>query len=381
MRVLHLGKYMAPHPGGIERFLAELLPAQRRAGVLTAALVHAEDRAGARRCRFQAHSAVIRAPVLATLAYTPVSPGWPIRLQRLITRWQPDLLHLHLPNPSAFWALASPAARAIPWVVHWHADVPADALDARLRVLYRLYRPLEHATLERAGTIIATSAAYADSSAPLRPWRSKVAVVPLGMADQSPASPEPGAWPPGTAQRLLFVGRFSYYKGLEHLIDAMALLPADTTLRLVGSGAQRESIERRTAALGLADRVVFAGALSDADLARAYATADVLCLPSIERSEAFGMVLLEAMRAGVPSIATGVRGSGMASVIGDGEAGFVVAPGQPAALAEAIRQLRDDPEGSRRFRRDGRARFLREFQIDRIAAKLSDLYRELLLTR
>jgi D-inositol-3-phosphate glycosyltransferase len=71
----------------------------------------------------------------------------------------------------------------------------------------------------------------------------------------------------------------------------------------------------------------------------------------------------------------------MASVIGDGEAGFVVAPGQPAALAEAIRRLRDDPERSRRFRRDGRARFLREFQIDRIASRLSDLYREVLSNR
>lgn len=381
MRVLHLGKYLAPHPGGIERFLAELMPAQRRDGVFPAALVHAESASHGPRCRLQARAAVVRAPVSTTRAYTPISLGWPGHLHRLITRWKPDVLHLHLPNPSAFWALALPGARRIPWVVHWHADVPADAMDPVLRALYCIYRPLETAVLRRAGTIIATSAAYAQSSEPLQPWRSKVAVIPLGIGDQPAATPDAALWPAGTSQRLLFVGRFSYYKGLEHLVDAMALLPADTGLLLVGSGDQHEAMTRKVAALGLAGRVRFAGSLGDARLAQAYASANVLCLPSIERSEAFGVVLLEAMRAGIPGVATAVPGSGMASVLGDGEAGLVVAPADAPALARALARLRDETGLARRLGDGGRERFLREFQIDRVASQISQVYRDLAARR
>lgn len=377
MRVLHLGKYLAPHPGGIERFLAELMPAQRRGGVRPAALVHAEAGTARATCRLQARAAVIRAPVAMTLAYTPISPRWPALMARFIKRWQPDVLHLHLPNPSAFWALALPSARRLPWVVHWHADVPADAIDRHLRLLYRVYRPMESAVLGRARSIVATSQAYADFSSALQPWQSKVAVVPLGMADQVRALPDSALWPPESMQRLLFVGRFSYYKGLEHLIQAMTLLPADTSLLLVGQGDQREAIERQVHNLGLTARVRFAGALSDALLAQAYATADALCLPSIERSEAFGMVLLEAMRAGIPSIATSVRGSGMASVLGDGDAGIVVEPASPAALASAIQRLRNETGLGTRLGVKGRSRFLERFQIDQVAARLLDLYRTL----
>ncbi len=381
MRVLHLGKYLPPHPGGIERFLAELMPAQRRGGVTPAAIVHDEGNDGRPRCRLQARAAVVRAPVAATVAYTPISPRWPFQLHRLIRRWRPDVLHLHLPNPSAFWALALPLARRLPWLVHWHADVPVDAIDRRVRLLYRIYQPLETAVLRRARTIVATSTAYAQSSVPLRRWQSKVEVVPLGMDDQPLATPAPTLWPEATRYRLLFVGRFSYYKGLDHLIDAMTALPADISLLLVGDGDQRESIERKVRTLGLSARVLFAGALSDADLAQAYAAADVLCLPSIERSEAFGMVLLEAMRVGLPAIATAVEGSGMASVLGDGEAGLIVPPGDAPALATAIGQLRSDSAFAGRLGASGRRRFTEHFLIDRVATRLEALYRPLVRHR
>jgi glycosyltransferase involved in cell wall biosynthesis len=375
MRILHLGKYLAPHPGGIERFLAELMPAQRRGGHRTAALVHDESRGQARAGpRLQDRSVVVRAQVWTTLAYTPVSPGWPVRLHDLIQRWRPDVLHLHLPNPSAFWALALPSARAIPWVVHWHADVPADAIDLRLRLLYRGYRPLESAVLRRASRIIATSDAYAGSSDPLRPWQAKVSVVPLGLADRPRAIPDRSLWPDGSGQRLLFVGRFSYYKGIAHLLQAMTRLPRDTTLLLVGDGDGRADCERTARSAGLADRVRFAGALDDARLDQAYAAADLLCLPSIERSEAFGMVLLEAMRAGVPAVATSVSGSGMASVLGDEVAGIVVPPADAAALAQAVERLRIEPGLAARLGTDGRRRFVEQFQIDRVATVINSVY-------
>jgi glycosyltransferase involved in cell wall biosynthesis len=375
MRVLHLGKYLPPQPGGIERFLGELLPAQRRLGLKVAALGHAATPRQRPDCRRLGGAVAVRAPVAATLAYTPISLGFPCRLRTLIRRWRPDVLHMHLPNPSAFWALALPEARRLPWLLHWHADVPADALSLQLRLLYRLYRPMETAMLRRADRIIATSAAYAASSPALARWQEKVAVVPLGLPDMPAARPDTGLWPPGTGQRLLFVGRFSYYKGIEHLIDALALLPAPAGLLLVGAGERQASLESRVRQHGLAARVRFAGALDDAALAGAYAAADLVCLPSIERSEAFGLVLLEAMRARVAALATTVPGSGMADVLADGQAGALVAPGQPAALAAAIAALLADPAARADLAARGRHRFEAQYRIDGVAAALAGHYR------
>ncbi len=374
LRVLHLGKFLPPCPGGIERFLAELMPALRRHGVASAALVHAEPGHTGPLLRRQGRSPALRAPVMTTSAFTPISPSWPCRLHRMIRRWKPRLLHLHLPNPSAFWALMLPAARRLPWIVHWHADVPVDALDRRLRALYRLYRPLETAVLRRAHTIIASSHAYAASSQPLQPWQDKVVVQPLGLPDRAAVVPDAGLWPEGTALRLLFVGRFSYYKGLEDLVTAMTQVPDDVRLVLVGDGERRSAIAQLVETLDLGERVRCLGHLDDAALERAFASADLLCLPSVERSEAFGLVLLEAMRAGTACLATAVPGSGMAEVVGD-QAGVIVPPRDPAALAAAIMQLAQDRTGLAAMAAAGRERFVTRFGIDAVASALSATYR------
>lgn len=72
-----------------------------------------------------------------------MSPQFPSWLKRVIRRERPIILHFHLPNTSAFWALAVPEARRLPWVVHWHADVVASDRDQRLKLAYPVYRPLE----------------------------------------------------------------------------------------------------------------------------------------------------------------------------------------------------------------------------------------------
>jgi glycosyltransferase involved in cell wall biosynthesis len=124
---------------------------------------------------------VTRVGMWARLLYTPISPAFPWHLRRLIKTAKPDLLHLHLPNPSAFWALALPSARRIPWVVHWHADVITEAQGFWMKLFYFMYRPFESAVLRRAHTIVATSSPYRDSSFPLKKWRFKCKVVPLGV--------------------------------------------------------------------------------------------------------------------------------------------------------------------------------------------------------
>src|SRR5690606_12272502 len=91
------------------------------------------------------------------------------------------------------------------------------------------------------------------------------------------------------------------------------------------------------------DRVRLCTGLDDADLEATYQACDLVCLPSIDRAEAFGLVLLEAMRAARPVVASRVPGSGMSEVVVDGETGLQVPPDSPQALAQAILRLAGDP--------------------------------------
>jgi len=167
VRILHLGKYFAPVPGGMEVFLTALTEAQVAAGAEVAALVHARDRSGE---GVYAGVRLWRVPTFGSLLYTPLGPTYPLWLGKVLDRFKPDVLHMHLPNPSVFWALFLPAARRLPWVVHWHSDVMVPTqLDWRLSLAYRFYRPFEQAVLSRARRIVATSPPISN---PVRRWRS-----------------------------------------------------------------------------------------------------------------------------------------------------------------------------------------------------------------
>jgi glycosyltransferase involved in cell wall biosynthesis len=177
--------------------------------------------------------------------------------------------------------------------------------------------------------------------------------------------------------RLLAVGRLSYYKGFDVLLRALADAP-QAQLLLIGSGERDSELRAQAQELGVAERVRFAGHVDDTELARAYAQADVFCLSSTERAEAFGLVLLEAMRAGLPTIASNIPGSGVGFVVREGETGLLVPPTDAAALAAAIRKLAADESLRRRLGAAGKQRWCGEFTLDRSAERVVTLYREML---
>jgi len=378
MRVLHIGKFYPPHPGGIERTCADLAGALAGRGVATAVLAHSEP--GTHRGR-SFRSGEVDVTLVAChrqFLYVPLSPGFPWQLERAIRRFRPDLLHLHVPNTSAFAALLLRSARRLPWIVHWHADVAADAQHAALRLAYRFYRPWEQALLARARAVIATSTPYLHASAALAAWRDKVRVIPLGIAaaGRVPDVAVPAVWQDGTL-RVLAVGRLSYYKGFDVLLDALAHVPR-AGLVLVGEGEGMARLRARARECGIESRVTFAGHVDDATLTALYANADVLCLPSIDRSEAFGLVLLEAMRAGVPAIASDIRGSGVGYVVRAGETGLLVPPGDAEALATALRGMAHDDVARRRMGEAGARRWRDEFTLERAAERTLTLYHDVL---
>jgi glycosyltransferase involved in cell wall biosynthesis len=383
MRVLHIGKFFPPYPGGIERTSADLCAALAEREVCVAMLAHAEP--GAHRSRkLQAGEVeVTLAACHGQWLYAPVSPMFPWLLDRAIRCFRPDLLHLHLPNTSAFWALMLPSARCLPWVVHWHADIPLDTSHRSLRMAYRLYRPWEQALLKRARAVIATSTPYLDSSAALAPWRDKTWVIPLGLPPSGNSANATNStkiqWP-GASLRLLAVGRLSHYKGFDVLLRAIAQTP-DTSLILVGRGECDAALRKLAHELGISTRVIFAGHVDDGTLDSLYAEAEVFCLPSIERSEAFGMVLLEAMRAGLPTVASDISGSGVGFVVRNEETGLLVPPGDVPVLVAALQWMANDAELRRRLGAAGQRRWLDEFTLDREAERVLALYREVLDTR
>lgn len=396
MRVLHIGKYFPPFAGGMEHFLADLLPALTALGIEAAALVH-HERSGRRGSRPTAPDdpPVYRVPTHGRLLYAPISPAFPRWLDRLIGEWRPDLLHLHLPNTSAFWALALPAARRLPWVVHWHSDVVASTLDRRLKLAYGLYRPFEQRLLARAARIIATSPDYLDSSPALAPWRERSVVVPLGL--DAARIPDPDAASRAQAEtlwstvapargsaprpwRILAIGRLTYYKGHEILIQAAARLPEAGVL-IVGSGDLADTLGGSIAALGLSGRVRLAGHQPGPILDALLAGCDLLCLPSIERTEAFGLVQLEAMRFGRPVVVSDIPGSGTGWVVSQAGHGLKVPPGDPGALATAIAQLGRDPEQAQRLGRAGARALETHFGIARVAEQIARLYAEVVDAR
>lgn len=375
MRVLHLGKFFPPYPGGMERHLADLTAAQAATGLQVAALVHATPRDRARSTWIEDGVELEAVPCHGQLVFAPLSPSWPWRFARRLAAFRPDLLHVHLPNPSAFWMLASPAARRLPWVLHWHADIPEDSGRLGLRLGYPVYRRFENALNARAARIVSTSAPYLAASRALASWRAKCDVIPLGIG-AAPAAADVPAWPaPG--MRLLAVGRMSYYKGFDVLLDALAQVPG-ASLLLIGGGELDAALRAHAERVGVAARVRFAGHVDDATLEAAYRACDVFCLPSIDRAEAFGIVLLEAMRAGKPVVASDIPGSGVGSVVQAGVTGALVPPRDAAALAVALQGLAGDAERRARYGAAGRARWEREYRMEAVTQRWLETYRAVL---
>ena len=174
---------------------------------------------------------------------------------------------------------------------------------------------------------------------------------------------------------MLFVGVLRYYKGIDYLLEAMRRIPA--RLLVVGDGPMGQELRGRAAKLELGDRVCFLGSVTDDDLAAIYHIADVFVLPASERSEAFGLVQVEAMTCGVPVVCTEL-GTGTSFVNQHEVTGLVVPPKDPDALAEAITRLLRNPDERERLARGAVARSA-FFEADRMVTDILAVYDQLLL--
>jgi glycosyltransferase involved in cell wall biosynthesis len=207
-------------------------------------------------------------------------------------------------------------------------------------------------------------------------YRGRLSTIPqFGTSESLFAPPESRPQRPFT---IGYIGRIVPEKGIDILLQAAAQLGGEWRLRLVGGGSARDELQAQ--ALGLGDRVTFAGQLPSADLPAQYHKLDALVLPSLTRpnwKEQFGRVLVEAMASGVPVV--GSDSGAIPGVIG--AAGLIVPEGDVEALARALADLRAQPALRCELSEQGRARFLAHFTHEQVAASTVAVYREMLDNR
>jgi rhamnosyl/mannosyltransferase len=370
----------------MEIFLRDLLKALKKEGLDTAGLVHHHLPGRSSLKEETEGGPIFRASSLGQVLYAPISFSFPLVLKKVIRSFRPQLLHLHFPNPSAFWNLAVSEARSVPWVIQWQSDVVPSAIDPRLQPAYRCYRPLEQRMLKRARKILVASKPYLSHSIPLKPWTSKCAVVPLGVDPERLPWPEADAlqqaersWQPGCL-RVLAVGRLTYYKGFDVLIRAAGRTHG-VAVQIVGDGNLRAHLQRAIRRKGFKRRVLLRGGLSNEALQALFATCDVFCLPSLERTEAFGVVLLEAMRYGKPIIVSDIPGSGPGWVVNEGNCGWLIPPGDVDALTRKMENLAANPGLCCELGRKGRENFKKKFRIQSVASDIKEIYEDILAGR
>ncbi len=367
MRVLQVNKLYYPHIGGVENSVRDL--ARGIKDEVHVRVLVANTRFLNRREEIDGIE-VIKVASLGRFRSAPLAPTFGLWLRRL----KSDIYHFHFPFPTGELAYlwAKPKGKL---VVTYHSDI------IRQKFLLRLYTPYLKKFLAVADRVIASSPNMIEHSPFLKEIKNKCRVVPFGIdVKKFELTPEIKE-----KIRLLrikygnrvifFLGRLIYYKGLEYLLIAMKEVNA--SLVIAGSGPLEPELKRIVKEEGLKRKIDFVGELQDSELAAYYHACDVFVLPSVERSEAFGLVQLEAHVCGKPVVSTDLK-TGVPFVNLDRVTGLIVPPRSFTALADALNRLLEDKELRLRLGSQAKERVKREFTHEVMASRMLDVYREVM---
>lgn len=342
MKVCLVAPYFAPVRGGAETYTLQTCRRLRdkygyNVFVITTRREHGsvlvEERAG-----FKTYTL----PAAMKLSNTPVSLDWHRKLRKIFAIEQPDVINAHTPVP--FLADIAERARGhIPFVLTVHNDIEKSSFLGRL-MSAGYYRMLGNKTLKQSDVVVATSDYYAATSRKLSAQRAKLTIATCGV-DTDLFHPQPSDDLVSREGRrvVLFVGSMDVthaHKGLDILIRSVAQLQdryKDILLIAVGKGDAIPRYQKLANALGLDDHILFPGSVENFELANFYRSADVCVLPSTNRSEGLGLVLIEASACQTPIIGTRVGGIPLAVL--DNITGLLVPPGDVNALAGAIDRI------------------------------------------
>ncbi|HOZ45741.1 MAG TPA: glycosyltransferase [Candidatus Hydrogenedentes bacterium] len=364
MKILHVYKdFDPPVHGGMERHMALMCRFQRQWAHVEALTC---SRSLGTRVTERDGTRVTEVGEFGRFQSAPVSPLFPWYMRQV----KADVVVVHAPNPTAEigWLMARPSGRLI---VRYQSDV------VRQATAMKVYAPLQMTFLRKAAMILPSSQQYLDTSPSLQRVRDRCRVIPLGILPKEFALRDPARVEALRAAYgggfVLFSGRHRYYKGLEFLVRAAPRIEAPVVV--AGAGPERARCMALARALNV--RIEFPGPLDQEDLVAHLHACDVFVFPSVARSEAFGLSMLEAQACGKPVVAT-TLGTGVELVNLHGQTGLNVPPRDPEALADAVNALLEDEARRDAMGRFARARVEGEFHAERIARAEFDAYQEVL---
>lgn len=366
-RIVQVTPNYPPLLGGLERVVQIL--ATRLAAGNDVSVITTDTKAGEAPHRAVEEGGVkVRRHRALTVAHTALAPGMFGSLLRIR---RGTVIHLHCATavvPEQVWLSAR--IRGLKYILHFHMEVDASGPLGRLLPYYKTHL-FARVVRGAAGVIVLTESQRDFLAGRYGADPAKIHVVPNGVAEEfflppRTAIPKPAAGSDPDPLRVLFVGRLGAQKNVARLLDAMAQVREPVRLRLVGDGDLRRELMAQTRRLGLEDRVEFVGRKHGEDLIKEYADADLFVLPSDR--EGMALVVLEAMAAGLPVLATAVPGN-IETVEG---AGLLVEP-TPRALAAAIDALARDRSALAAPAAAGAAR-VADSRWDRVVAAIEDVY-------
>ena len=317
---------------------------------------------------------VIRVPRVGKLMSTSISPQLPSYLKKNLASY--DVVHVHFPDPMAALALYLQKNNKVPLVVHWHSDI------IRQKTLLKLYQPLQDWILKKADRIIATSENYALHSLSLKPYLNKVSVVPIGIDASKIGAVDTCTFDikkehPG--KKIVFaLGRLVYYKGFEFLLKAATAINDDTIIIIGGDGPLFTTLQALIHQNNLTNKVFLVGKIPNVQLSSYFNACDIFCLPAIEKSEAFGVVLLEALYYGKPLVTSDIKESGICWVNQHDKTGYNLPPKDIVALAIKINELLANKEKYAMLSANAKERFHEHFQSEKMVDSMVDVYKEIL---
>lgn len=365
MKILQLGKFY-PVRGGIEKVMYDLMTGLSECGV-DCDMLCALSQGSSQVTAINRHARLICCRTWKKVAATMIAPTMIMTLKKLCSGY--DIIHIHHPDPMACLALFFSGYKGRV-ILHWHSDIQ------KQKLLLGFYRPLQRWLLKRCELIVGTTPVYLSESPFLKNVQDKTVCLPIGV-EPMPSSGENACRIReryGNRKIIFSLGRLVSYKGYKYLVEAAGYLDDEYVVLIGGSGPLKDELQAEIEYQGLRDKVKLLGRIGDDELPSYYEACDLFCLPSVQKTEAFGIVQIEAMSFGKPVVATTIPGSGVAWVNRHGVSGINVPPCDSKALAGAIRLVTCDEETYSAYSERALERYRSEFTKERMIERCLKLY-------